>query len=121
MDNRFKFRAQRESGEWIYFTLEELATDSRLQAEWKRLKNQTGCIGLKDKNGKLIFEGDILKDFGGNGAVEYCQAVAAFIVSDGKGGNFWLNEGNNKRPTQLQYTEIIGNIYENPEFLNQPK
>lgn len=120
MDNRFQFRAQRESGEWIYFTLEELATDSRLQAEWKRLKNQTGCTGLKDKNGKLIFEGDILRSKGDNVDAVYWGMNGTWhlksFVSQGVQG--WclgalILDG-------MEF-EIIGNIYENSESLNQPK
>lgn len=66
--------------------------------------------GLLDKNGKEIYEGDILM------ADEYVVEIKF------KGGQFvGFNEKLNPQETQnrnwLQW-EIIGNIYENPELLN---
>lgn len=62
--------------------------------------------GLKDKNGEKIHEGDIL----GNGKVVWSELSCAFFV-----------EGKDSKNT-VNYTskefEIIGNIYENPELLN---
>lgn len=86
------------------------------------------CTGLKDKNGKLIFEGDILRvignrDTSGYGVVEYLQAGCQFFV------NGYLNNPSPYHPRkkgefyqQLQEwlcTEVIGNIYENPELLEE--
>lgn len=75
--------------------------------------------GLLDKNGKKIFEGDILCDGKvGNGVVTYFDSVACFMaVHDGH--EVWdLNEGDPTRSTQLQYTKVIGNIHDNPELLS---
>ena len=36
-----KFKAQRASGEWVYFTLDGLVNDPRLLAEYSRWKNIT--------------------------------------------------------------------------------
>ena len=84
------------------------------------------CTGLKDKYGKLIFEGDILRvignrDTSGYGVVEYLQAGCQFFV------NGYLNNPSPYHPRkkgefyqQLQEwlcTEVIGNIYENTELL----
>ena len=78
--------------------------------------------GLKDKNGKKIFEGDILKTDKFIGVIEYNDIVAAFVVKiNDSTDNYYhwsfLNEGDITRNSQLQYTEKIGNIYENPELL----
>ena len=64
--------------------------------------------GLKDKNGKQIYEGDILKCELYFGAVEWIEDWAMFAI-------------NNDRLESLilwaSVSEIIGNIYENPELL----
>ena len=82
------------------------------------------CTGLKDKNNKLIYEGDILavspdshpwdcyKVFWQD---DECQFQA--VSYDGPDAyveplNGLLEEGN---------MEIIGNIYENPELLEEDK
>lgn len=70
--------------------------------------------GLKDKNGKKIYEGDIIKAYDHNEKIYYIQEIIydkyGFFAKDEDG--LWLIES-------YEYTidEIIGNIYENPELL----
>lgn len=69
--------------------------------------------GLKDKNGKEIFEGDILgtKDGLLNGVVEYRADLGMFV-------NSLIRYNNFERLCNIASDrEIIGNIYENPELL----
>ena len=74
--------------------------------------------GLTDKNRQKIFEGDILRDGKGcDGVVTYIESVACFMAVCDMNDAWGLNEGDPKRPPQLQYTEIIGNIHDNPELL----
>jgi uncharacterized phage protein (TIGR01671 family) len=72
--------------------------------------------GLKDKNGKEIFEGDILL----SRSVEVLdgsddiQHVVAFNTTD---YNAYFDFGYCKRPA---HCEVIGNTHENPELLSAP-
>lgn len=70
--------------------------------------------GLKDKNGKEIYKGDLVKS-GYFHRIEKVEFVnCAFVVkSNTKSGytllSWWCNKGTG--------VEIIGNIYENPEIM----
>lgn len=72
--------------------------------------------GLVDKNGKEIFEGDIL-DYKGRKALvrwhgSYASFIYRFVDEPHKRNAEW-------KPLYLAYMkcEIIGNIYDNPELL----
>ena len=64
--------------------------------------------GLKDKNGKRIFEGDVLKNIDGNPVGE---PIVAKVVPN-------LNDYELMWDIEHSYElEIIGNIHDNPELL----
>ena len=73
--------------------------------------------GLKDKNGKEIFEGDIVDYKGRKAVVKWHGSYASFIYR-------FVDELNERvsewHPLFLAYYhfEIIGNIYENKELLD---
>lgn len=78
------------------------------------------CTGLKDKNGKLIYEGDIINIWCKNltknqiSEVKFCKERAAFTFD-------YFTDFGNIVPCTMDKTEIevIGNIYENPELLER--
>lgn len=131
---RLKFRAWDTRGKRMYkvgqLTLDELASwnfksdredemigvSPFLQPHIKIMQS----TGMRDKNDKEIFEGDIVKPTSFArwiGTVEYSPDHAAFILKD-HNNDFLRSE-----PVFLsQFTEglkVLGNIYENPELLEK--
>jgi len=72
--------------------------------------------GLKDKNGKEIYEGDIVKD-------ENNIREVIFHIPDGVNNIYGFTQRDIKKNEWVGFNkiendfEIIGNIYENPELL----
>ena len=67
--------------------------------------------GLKDKNGKEIYEGDIL-DIGNNAVVEFFDGKFHPVYDGGKSEAM-------EDEFKSYKCEIIGNIYENKNLLNK--
>lgn len=122
-NNRFKFRIWDVQGQnFMYFDLsdkESLSDFGYFATEecpdyneqircpdancWALIIEQ--CTGLTDKNGKLVYEGDILK----SGIHHYQVAWHE--------GKFVLNRGCKNYPISgCELMEIIGNIHKNSEL-----
>jgi uncharacterized phage protein (TIGR01671 family) len=88
------------------------------------------CTGLKDKNGKLIYEGDILRSEEYPFKNEESYNYAAEVLWDDASATFYYYtfristnvvgraEGNTGNLNDYEW-EVIGNIYENPELLEK--
>ena len=72
---------------------------------------------LKDKNGKEIYEGDIITCSAYQREQEEIAEGTKVVVtySSGYFYPFWYNAG---RRSEVYDSEVIGNIYENPELIN---
>jgi uncharacterized phage protein (TIGR01671 family) len=69
--------------------------------------------GLKDKNGKEIYECDILQDDAIIGEVKWVQEHCAFMVlSRGESSQYHFLESDG----QLKWSEVIGNVFDMPDW-----
>lgn len=87
--------------------------------DWDEVNPETvgQYTGLTDKNGKKIFEGDIVR-LVYNGNEHIYQVVYDVTELDFKATNGREEYGNNfQYPTCCEEVEVIGNIYDNPELL----
>lgn len=76
-------------------------------------------IRMKDRNGKLIFEGDIIQD----GNCEFNKYVVEYSSERGGYIPFAHGDGCGCCETETLYDstchEVVGNIYDNPELLEE--
>jgi uncharacterized phage protein (TIGR01671 family) len=89
----------------INFT-NECENGSRIDLEWMQF------TGLHDKNGKEIYEGDLMRNFDNSISLVEYKEIEASDDATAPGVGFQFSQ----EPFNI---EVIGNIYENPELLNQ--
>ena len=128
MQDRFKFRVWKgQENRMVYDVtyLNPLILDPAIKEENKH-NILMQCTGLKDKNGKLIYEGDIIKQDGDNFEIKYCEKCKSYQcfgkVSWVKEKYCYACEGDyiwSEFIEVLDKAEVIGNIYENKELLNE--
>ena len=107
--DQIKFRAWDKDAElWRYFTLKD-AIAGRMLAFRGCISNVCRSTDLRDKNGKEIYEGDIVRDpLGGVASVQFNSEVAQFGERHPT-MDLWRQIGLD--------VEVIGNIYESAELL----
>lgn len=110
-----KFKAwDKVKEEWIY--------SDKFPSMWqyfKELENRGirhyesyQYTGLRDKNGKEIYEGNIVKYFKTEYQVAFIEGSFELVGTDKYGKIFKTN----RIITDACIGEVIGNIYENPEY-----
>ena len=131
MNDRYLFRAKRiDNGEWITGYLLVKKKDFYICEkpyecidEYSSLNGQSygfggfkfvepsticQCTGLKDKNGELIWENDILKyEWDGEERIDVIKYEAPIFTYS------------KSMRWSLQKDEVIGNIFDNPELMNK--
>lgn len=125
MSREIKFRGKGiDNGEWVYgsfiqeslrwgskFSILVMANDEESDDIKQEVYHPTvgQFTGLKDKNGKEIYEGDILKSLSHVFVCEWMGAGWKFNSITRKNATWSTSSCNSMR--------IIGNIHENPELL----
>ena len=140
MNNRYIFRGKRkDNGTWVDGNLVYTRTTTlgvvteiyTLEMRYEVIPKTVGqCTGLKDKNGKLIFEGDIVEADGYIFFVNFgkCGGVANKVDYGYIG--YYLDGYDEITKKALSYglrddicyftnIEAIGNIHDNPELLQR--
>lgn len=121
------FRAKRaENGAWVYgdlthvqkiCTVEEVQRNGRRSVPVVRVANYNvdektigQYTGLKDRNGREIYEGDVLRHDNYTIKVEWLNGGFCDCHS---------NINISLRYFSLNHYEVIGNIHDNPELLTE--
>lgn len=150
MNDRYLFKAKRtDNGEWvqgyyakgldvftnceeahIIFEPNTMFYSSGETDGWYKVDPSTicQCIGLKNKNGKLIWENDIVKDIFGDtcAPIKYGSYQNCFDSTKTEHIGFyvdWLGKYAKRYRKDLGYwinmvnAEVIGNIFDNPGLL----
>lgn len=129
MQDRFKFRIPMFTDKGSFQEFQYIELGEQIECTLCGYNgNPQQCTGLKDKNGKLIYEGDVLEetfkdsDFGvlhDITLIKRDDALASFIMyrpDNPQDITFFADIDLDKEDFK-----IIGNVYENPEYSGSPQ
>lgn len=158
MEDRYLFKAKRlDNREWIQGSLllhdTDIATilrqhpaDGSLQGFEVDPSTICQCTGLKDKNGKLIWENDIVELFGNRGVIKYacggfgigyrknidweeiqsnimrvtgCESILYACENDNYISLWEIYWNFNDEDDSVNTVEVIGNVFDNAELLGR--
>lgn len=117
------------NGTWVhgYLSGKNYIYDKSLEGEFL-VDEDTICqyTGLTDKNGKKIFEGDVVKDSAGVcGEVKFGLYAAGFSIPDTNQGFYIEFPEKSLYREELGYWRnkivVVGNVFDNPELLEKVK
>ena len=115
------------NGTWVhgYLSDKDYIYDKSLEGEFL-VDEDTICqyTGLTDKNGKKIFEGDVVKDSAGVcGEVKFGLYAAGFSIPDTNQGFYIEFPEKSLYREELGYWRnkivVVGNVFDNPELLEK--
>ena len=125
MEDRYLFKAKRlDNGEWVEWdAIAGIPENVSILAD-----TICQCTGLKDKNGKLIWEKDIVKDLFSDACaqIKYGSYQSCFDSTKTEHVGFyvdWSGKYTKRYRKDLGYwinmvnAEVIGNIFDNPELV----
>lgn len=132
MDREILFRGKRkDNGEWIYGLTLQRGGDADPQHDKHlfltpdgysfplEVDSETVCqyTGLQDKNGKKIFEGDIVQDYPFNAVVRFGEFETQVLKNIGFNLD-WLNIVHYRQDLLwwIDKIEVVGNIFDNPKL-----
>lgn len=139
MKREIKFRGKRNNGKWAYGSLVyseniqpaiyfEVGKGAARSFDWCYVDPDTvgQFTGMRDKNEVKIFEGDIVRvcdedeDDIDIGVVKYIEAYGKYVVVySQESGNWFDFEDTDGGFMAADCSEVIGNIYDNPDLLNE--
>jgi len=124
MNRQIKFRGIRvDDGRWVYGNLlQELGSTfiSANRNEHFEILPDTSAqyTGLKDKNGKQIYEGDVFKPFtAGPNFYKVVFENGSFAIYNKYGYYSLLSKFIEVAERLKVDLKVVGNIYENPELI----
>lgn len=94
-----------------YFLEGKTSTKDWMNVKTVNPETVTQYTGLTDKNGRKIFEGDIIHGNLGNFVVRWSDNISGFVAEEKERAHPCMNRGT------MKCYEVIGNIYDNPELL----